>query len=150
MAEPDLVDVVASALDNSGLAPGALCLEITESTVMEDADAAVVTLRALKALGVTIAIDDFGTGYSSLSYLSTLPVDVLKVDRAFVSGLGHQRSDRAIVGAVIAMAEALGLSTVAEGVETRLQIDELVRLDCRAAQGFFFGRPEPAAGHIVG
>ena len=143
LAERDTANVVAAAIDESGIDAACLCLEITESAVMTDTDAAIVTLSALKELGVIIAIDDFGTGYSSLSYLSSLPVDVLKVDRTFVSGLGRHPSHDAIVAAVIGMAGALGLSTVAEGVETRQQINELVRLECGAAQGFFFGRPEP-------
>ena len=142
-ADPNLVDIVSSALKESGLAPSGLWLEITESVLMEEAQTTVETLRALRGLGVHLSIDDFGTGYSSLSYLKRFPVDVLKIDRSFVDGLGTDPEDEAIVTAVVRLAQALDLDVVAEGVETAGQLAELRRLGCTAVQGFYFGRPRP-------
>ncbi len=136
-----IVEEVARAIAKTGIAPGTLELEITESVVMTNAHAAIARLYELKQLGVKLAIDDFGTGYSSLSYLRRLPVDVLKIDRAFVSGLGRDPEDIEIVRLVVTMAKALGLVTVAEGVETREHIEELRMLGCSVAQGFFFSHP---------
>ncbi len=139
--QPDLVEMIARALHASGLPPHALKLEITESIAMGDADSAVATLNALKALGVQIAIDDFGTGYSSLSYLKRFPVDTLKIDRSFVVGLGHDAENTAIVRAVIALAKSLGLSVTGEGIETAEQLHELQSLGCDQGQGYYFARP---------
>jgi diguanylate cyclase (GGDEF)-like protein len=139
----DLVDAVAKALAESGLNPDRLWLEITESVLMEDADATVVTLERLRALGVHLSVDDFGTGYSSLAYLRRFPVDALKVDRSFVAGLGQDPEDSAIVEAVVSMAHSLRLSVVAEGVETREQLNRLRDLGCELAQGFLFAAPVP-------
>jgi diguanylate cyclase (GGDEF)-like protein/PAS domain S-box-containing protein len=138
---PDVAHLVGGVLDATGLDPARLCLEITESVVMDDAHAVIDTLRGLKELGVSIAIDDFGTGYSSLSYLRRFPVDVLKVDQSFVDGLGPDPEDSAIVAAVVNLASTLDLQAVAEGVETADQLDALVRLGCDAAQGYWFARP---------
>jgi diguanylate cyclase (GGDEF)-like protein len=143
-AQDDFVDLVADLLGRTGAAPGDLCLEITESVLMDDVDRTVGTLTRLKALGVLLAVDDFGTGYSSLSYLRRFPVDVLKVDQSFVSGLGHDPEDSAIVQAVVHMGRALRLTTVAEGVETGHHVIELRELDCDLAQGYHFARPRPA------
>ena len=118
-------------------------LEITESAVMEDAEATIATLRELKDLGVRLAIDDFGTGCSSLAHLRRFPVDSIKVDGAFVHGLGSDADDDAVVRAAIGLGRALGLTTVAEGVETAEQLDLLKKLDCSLAQGFYFARPQP-------
>ena len=142
--QDDFVELVAGALERSGAEAGDLCLEITESILMDDVDRTVATLERLKALGVQLAVDDFGTGYSSLSYLRRFPVDVLKVDQSFVSGLGHDAEDSAIVQAVVAMGRALHLTTVAEGVETGHHVIELRELDCDLAQGYHFARPRPA------
>jgi EAL domain-containing protein (putative c-di-GMP-specific phosphodiesterase class I) len=144
-AQDDFVELVAGTLERSGAEPGDLCLEITESILMEDVDRTLATLVRLKGLGVQLAVDDFGTGYSSLSYLRRFPVDVLKVDQSFVSGLGHDAEDSAIVQAVVAMGRALRLTTVAEGVETGHHVIELRELDCDLAQGYHFARPRPAA-----
>jgi EAL domain-containing protein (putative c-di-GMP-specific phosphodiesterase class I) len=111
---------------------------------MDDVDLTGSTLIRLKALGLQLAVDDFGTGYSSLSYLRRFPVDVLKVDQSFVSGLGHDAEDSAIVQAVVHMGRALRLTTVAEGVETAHHLIELRELDCDLAQGYHFSRPLPA------
>jgi diguanylate cyclase (GGDEF)-like protein/PAS domain S-box-containing protein len=142
---PNLLDDVATALHDSRLPPACLKLEITESVAMEAGLATIETLQSLKGLGVLLAIDDFGTGYSSLAYLKRFPVDTLKVDRAFVDGLGHDPQDTAIVKSVVAMARALGLSVTAEGIETAAQLKELRALNCREGQGYYFSRPQPAA-----
>jgi diguanylate cyclase (GGDEF)-like protein/PAS domain S-box-containing protein len=141
---PDLVENVARVLDDTGLEPGNLVLEITESVVMGDVDAAIATLKKLKILGVRVALDDFGTGYSSLSYLKRFPVDYLKIDKSFVDGLGQDPEDRGIVASVVDLAHTLGLEAVAEGVETAEQLAHLQTLHCELAQGFLFHKPLPA------
>jgi predicted signal transduction protein with EAL and GGDEF domain len=143
LADPDVVAIVIEALQASGLPPSQLRLEITESTVMDDAERNVDVLRALKALGLEVAIDDFGTGYSSLSYLKRFPVDALKIDRSFVDGLGRDPEDSAIVSAVVSLGRALGLDTVAEGVETFDQLTALRTLGCRFGQGFVWSEAVP-------
>jgi EAL domain-containing protein (putative c-di-GMP-specific phosphodiesterase class I) len=120
------------------LDPARLCLEMTESAMMDDASASIVVLERLKRIGVQLAIDDFGTGYSSLEYLKRLPVDHVKIDRSFVDGLGNDAEDTAIVTAVVRLAHSLGLRTVAEGVETIEQLAELTRLGFDYAQGFYW------------
>jgi diguanylate cyclase (GGDEF)-like protein/PAS domain S-box-containing protein len=143
LARSDLVSYVELVLTETGLTPDALCLEITETALVDETGHARDVLERLAMLGVRIAVDDFGTGWSSLGYLKRLPVDELKIDRSFVDGLGSDAEDTAIVTAVVNMAQALGLAVVAEGVETETQRAELVRLGCRLAQGYLFGRPEP-------
>jgi diguanylate cyclase (GGDEF)-like protein/PAS domain S-box-containing protein len=143
LAEPDLLPDVMDILSDTGIEPASLCLEITETVVMADAEASLQVLQKLRGLGVELAIDDFGTGYSSLSYLKQLPVDVLKIDRSFVDGLGTDPDDAAIIEAILVLAQSLGLGVTAEGVETETQLQELVRLGCRRVQGFFFARPSP-------
>ncbi len=141
---PAIVATVEDILNDTGLAPANLTLEITESALMNDAAAALDVLHALKDLGVTLAIDDFGTGYSSLSYLQRFPLDILKIDKTFVDELGVAPEGSEIVAAVINLAHALGLEVIAEGVETERQLEELQRLDCDFAQGYLFSRPVPA------
>jgi len=143
IAQPDIVDTVVRALAAAELPAHKLCLEITETALMQDPASALRVLTDLRSLGVSLAVDDFGTGYSSLAYLKRFPVDVLKIDRSFVDGLGDDPEDTAIVTAIVGMARALGLSLVAEGVETERQLAELVRLGCQRAQGFLFSRPVP-------
>ncbi len=134
--------LVQGVLDGSGLTPSKLCLEITESVLMDDASAVIDTLWELKAIGVTLAIDDFGTGYSSLSYLRRFPVDVLKVDQSFVSGLGPDPEDSTIVAAIVNLANTLELEAIAEGLENHDQLERLRGLGCHLAQGFYFAEPD--------
>jgi diguanylate cyclase (GGDEF)-like protein/PAS domain S-box-containing protein len=141
IARPSFARSIETLLDDTGVEPGSLILEITESVLLTDAEALTQTLRALKALGVRLTIDDFGTGYSALGYLTRLPLDALKVDRSFIVGLGSEPRCTAITEAVMGMSRALSLEVVAEGVETPLQIAELRRLGCRLAQGFYFWAP---------
>ena len=141
LQDPNLLADVSRALEESGLAPGDLILEITESALMGDVPRNVAVLRDLKDLGIRIAIDDFGTGYSSLAYLERFPVDVLKIDRSFVSRAGRDAKGKALVCAVIDLARALGLDVVAEGIETAEQAEELARLGCEVAQGYYFAKP---------
>jgi diguanylate cyclase (GGDEF)-like protein/PAS domain S-box-containing protein len=142
-SRPDLVDTVVLALVEAGLPPQALALEVTE-TVLIEADATTVRqLAQLRDMGIHIGIDDFGTGYSSLTYLKQLPVSFLKIDRSFVSGVVDDPSDRKIVIAVIRLAQALGLVTIAEGVEDYAQLAMLRDFGCDQAQGYLFGRPQP-------
>jgi EAL domain-containing protein (putative c-di-GMP-specific phosphodiesterase class I) len=140
---PDFTERIASILAETGARPANVCLEITESVLLDDAEETIARLDDLKSLGVHLAIDDFGTGYSSLSYLRRFPVDILKVDQSFVSGLGHDPEDSAIVQAVVHMGQALRMTTLAEGVETAHHVIELRELDCDVAQGFHFARPVP-------
>ena len=142
--QPELAREVAEVLRETGLEPGGLTLEITESVLMDDARSSTDTLHELKALGVRIGIDDFGTGYSSLSYLKRFPVDYLKVDRSFVAGLGRDLEDTGIVSAVIDLSHTLGLEAVAEGVETEEQLAKLQEMGCTFAQGFLFSKPLPS------
>ncbi|MDQ7836668.1 MAG: EAL domain-containing protein [Humidesulfovibrio sp.] len=143
----DIVETVRQVLRESGLPPAWLKLELTESTLMGDPEAALSSMRRLKALGVSLAIDDFGTGYSSLAYLQRFPVDVLKIDRSFVQDLQREESDsRELARAIMALARSLRLGVVAEGVETREQLDLLAELGCEAVQGFYFSPPLPEAG----
>jgi diguanylate cyclase (GGDEF)-like protein/PAS domain S-box-containing protein len=134
-------DVVVRTLERHGLEPGDLTLELTESILIEAGRAAVDTLESLHDLGVALAIDDFGTGYSSLAYLKRFPVDIVKVDRSFVDGLGEQANDTEIVKAVLALGQSLGILTIAEGVETQGQLDALRDLGCDCAQGYLLARP---------
>jgi diguanylate cyclase (GGDEF)-like protein/PAS domain S-box-containing protein len=140
----DVVTQVEDVLTRTGPRPGSLCLELTESVFMGDVDYFAETLASLKSLGVTLSIDDFGTGYSSLSYLKRFPVDAVKIDKAFVDGLGTDPHDSALVAAIIAMADALNLAVTAEGIETQQQLAILKQLRCRRAQGFYLARPMPA------
>ncbi|ROM33228.1 histidine kinase [Pseudomonas poae] len=139
-----LVKSVAVALDRHQLPANSLTLEITETTAMSDADASMTVLQQLSDMGVDLSIDDFGTGYSSLMYLKRLPANELKIDRGFVRDLEHDSDDAAIVSAIVALGQALGLRIVAEGVETGVQQSFLTRLGCDALQGYFLGHPLPA------
>lgn len=143
--QPDLLDQVRNTLETTGLDPGSLCLEITESLAMDDVGLTSTVLQNLHELGIHWAIDDFGTGYSSLSYLKRFPVDVVKIDRSFVDGLERSEVDTAIAGAIIGLAKTLNMTTVAEGVETIEQLEHLDALGCNIAQGYLFSRPGSAS-----
>ena len=132
------------ALGETGIDADSLWLEITETALMADTNAAGRALRDLRGLGLHLSVDDFGTGYSSLTYLKRFPVEAIKVDRSFVTGLGLEADDTSIVEAVVRLGHSLGLSVVAEGVETPLQLNRLRELGCDKGQGYLFGRPRPA------
>jgi EAL domain-containing protein (putative c-di-GMP-specific phosphodiesterase class I) len=144
LADPQIVQEVSAALADAGLDPRRLVLEITETVLMQDRDAAASTLWQLKALGVRIAIDDFGTGYSSLAYLRRFPIDMLKVAREFVGGLGRDANDDAITRAIVDLAGTLGMLTIAEGIETTQQQEHVAALGCDLAQGYLYSRPVDA------
>jgi EAL domain-containing protein (putative c-di-GMP-specific phosphodiesterase class I) len=139
--DPRLPDMVTRALRETGLPPALLELEITESTAMRETDATLGTLKRLKQLGVSIAIDDFGTGYSSLAYLKRFPVDKVKIDRTFVAEASGSREQAAIVPAIVALAHALGIRVIAEGVETEAQRAFLEGCGCDFVQGYLAGGP---------
>lgn len=139
----NLIENVRDTLAQSGLPAQSLQLELTEGIFMEDVDAAVVRILALKALGVAVAIDDFGTGYSSLAHLKRFPLDVLKIDRFFVKDLPNASTNQALVSSILALCRGLHLGTVAEGVETRAQLDSLRALGCQVLQGYLISRPVP-------
>jgi diguanylate cyclase (GGDEF)-like protein len=144
LARPGLEAIVANALNDAQLDPSRLCLEITESTLMDEGAPVYEVLRQLKGLGVSLSVDDFGTGYSSLAYLQRFPMDQLKIDRAFVEDLGLGSARSALVGAIVQMGRALEIEVVAEGVENVAQLGDLQRLGCLRAQGFVFAYPMPA------
>jgi EAL domain-containing protein (putative c-di-GMP-specific phosphodiesterase class I) len=139
--DKNLFEDVQGALADSGLKSTSLTLEITETALMRDADSTAQQLRKLKALGVRIAIDDFGTGYSSLAYLSQFPVDVLKIDRTFITGLSDSADSRALAHTLIQLGKTLGLEALAEGIEEQAQLEILKHEQCELGQGFLFARP---------
>ncbi len=141
---PDLLDNIRAVLDESKLDPHCLEIELTESLFMSDVTLAVDLLHSMKAIGVNLSIDDFGTGYSSLSYLSRFPIDVLKIDRSFVTNITRDANDAALVASIINLAHNLKLSVIAEGVETEEQLDYLRRHGCDEMQGYYVSRPLPA------
>jgi EAL domain-containing protein (putative c-di-GMP-specific phosphodiesterase class I) len=141
--QPDMVDHVDAILSETGMDPSMLELEITESVVMDQSEVGIRTLSRLRDMGVRLVLDDFGTGYSSLAYLKHLPLDTIKIDRSFVSGLDDDDANLPIVQAVIALAHGLGIDVVAEGIETVAQLDRLRALVCDRGQGYFYARPLP-------
>jgi diguanylate cyclase (GGDEF)-like protein/PAS domain S-box-containing protein len=145
LTQRDLEATVAHALASSGIEPSSLCLEITESVLLEEPDSVSEMITRVSRLGVRFVLDDFGTGYSSLAYLTRLPIDGLKVDRSFVEELGRDERSTAITTAIVRMAQALSLEVTAEGVETERQARALAKLRCELAQGFYFHRPLAAA-----
>ncbi len=151
-AEPHLIDLVAGALADTGTDPDRLCLEVTERALAANPASAATTLKRLSALGVHVSVDDFGTGYSSLASLQYLPLSSLKIDRSFVARLDLDPSDDAMVAAVIGLGHTLGLTVIAEGVETSRQLAKLDQLGCDYAQGYLFARPETASrvGELLG
>ncbi len=144
LRDPELVPAVESALADAGLGASALCLELTESLLIDE-PGAIDVLRRLRALGVELSVDDFGTGYSSLAYLKRFPVHSVKIDKSFVDSLQREdTSDESLVAAIIAMASALGMRTIAEGIETDTQAQRVIELGCTAGQGYLYSRPVPA------
>jgi diguanylate cyclase (GGDEF)-like protein len=137
----ELIEDVRHALEQSGLDPDALTLEITETTLMRDAEATAQRLRELKQLGVRIAIDDFGTGYSSLAYLRQFPVDALKIDRSFIGGIAASKEAAALIHTLVQLGKTLEIETLAEGIEDQIQLETLQREHCDHGQGFLFSRP---------
>jgi len=144
LVDPNFYDTVVEALAETGLDANSLWLEITETALLADVKAATVALRELRSLGLHLSVDDFGTGYSSLTYLKRFPVEAIKIDKSFVAGLGIESEDSTIVEAVVRLGQSLGLSVVAEGIESPLQLSRLRDLDCDRGQGYLFGRPRPA------
>jgi len=142
--QPDLEVHIASVLEETGLDPSGLELELTESILLQDADATIETLRTVKEMGIHLSIDDFGTGYSSLSYIKRFPVDALKIDQSFVREVTSSPEDAAITTSIVLMGKSLNLTVVAEGVETKSQLEFLRVLECDEAQGYLFSRPVPA------
>ena len=141
--QPDFVAQVEAALEHHGIMPRRLKLELTESMLLEDIEQIIVTMNALKAIGVQFSLDDFGTGYSSLQYLKRLPLDQIKIDQSFVRDIVTDSSDRAIVRTIIAMAQGLSISVIAEGVETEEQRQCLLNMGCKHFQGYLFNKPVP-------
>jgi diguanylate cyclase (GGDEF)-like protein len=145
LLNPGFRDNVAAVLDETAMDPSALVLEVTEGIFIDDTQRAMDILGDLKQLGVRLALDDFGTGFCSLNYLRRFPVDILKIDRSFVADLGHDPVDRAVVASVTELAHVLGMTVTAEGVETEEQRDQVLRIGCESAQGFFYSRAMPSA-----
>ena len=146
--QQDLVATVKDILEETGLQPQLLELELTESMMMSDVEAAAAILRDLKAIGVHLSIDDFGTGYSSLSYLKRFPIDLLKIDQSFVRDITLDPDDATIVLSIISLAHSLRLEVIAEGVETEAQLAYLHKHGCDYMQGYYFSRPLPAEGFL--
>jgi EAL domain-containing protein (putative c-di-GMP-specific phosphodiesterase class I) len=143
LEQPELVDIVARTLRDTGLDPERLVLEITETVLMEDSEATIERLAALKGLGVRLAVDDFGTGYSSLQYLKRFPIDILKMAKPFVDGVSTTREGAALAKTIIDLGASLGLITVAEGIEGTAELAQLRRLGCHLGQGYLFAEPLP-------
>jgi len=137
----ELVRDVREALQDSGLVPAALTLEVTETALMRDPQAAATRVARLKKLGIRIAIDDFGTGYSSLAYLRRFPADALKIDRSFISGIAASKQSAALIHTLVQLGKALEIETLAEGIEDHVQLETLQREQCDQGQGFLFSRP---------
>jgi EAL domain-containing protein (putative c-di-GMP-specific phosphodiesterase class I) len=149
LRSPNLLPVVINSLAETGLDPARLELEITETVLMQDCEANIAVLNKLHDLGVKIALDDFGTGYASLNYLRTFPFDKIKIDRSFVTDLETREDCRAIVGAVISLANKLGMCTLAEGVEHEAQLINLREQGCEMVQGWLFGKAMPAEHYAL-
>ena len=145
LREPELAHDVAEALERSGLKPEYLTIEMTESMLVDDSAATLSRLRALKSLGVRLAIDDFGTGYSSLGYLERFPVDLLKIDRAFIESIGRGSAESPLARAILGLGREPGMEVVAEGIETESQWTRLRELGCELGQGYYLARPLPVA-----
>jgi diguanylate cyclase (GGDEF)-like protein/PAS domain S-box-containing protein len=145
LVDPAFAEIVIDALAETGIDADSLWLEITETALLSDVKSATVALRELRSLGLHLSVDDFGTGYSSLTYLKRFPIEAIKIDKSFVAGLGIESDDTTIVEAVVRLGQSLGLSVVAEGLESPLQLSRLRELGCDRGQGYLFGRPRPAS-----
>jgi EAL domain-containing protein (putative c-di-GMP-specific phosphodiesterase class I) len=143
LRDPELVDRVRATLQAAGVDPRSIVFEITESVLLDESERVSAAISALRELGARFALDDFGTGYSSLSYLHTLPFDMLKIAKSFVDGLARGGREASFVRMIIELARTLGVTVIAEGIETREQVSALVALECDLGQGFYLGRPEP-------
>ena len=142
LEHPDLIQTITDVLHRTGIAPGRLVLEVTETLLVKDAERGAQTLQQLRDLGVQLALDDFGTGYSlAVSYLRNLPLDTLKIAREFVEGLAFSDHDAAFVRLIVGLAKTVGLKVVAEGIETRAQLDMLREIGCDLGQGYYFAAP---------
>ncbi|HET6551717.1 MAG TPA: GGDEF domain-containing phosphodiesterase, partial [Solirubrobacter sp.] len=141
LEDPALISTIEGVLERTGIAPERLVLEVTETLLVKDAERGALTLQQLRDLGVQLALDDFGTGYSSLSYLRNLPLDTLKIAREFVEGLAFSDHDAAFVRLIVGLAKTVGLKVVAEGIETRAQLDMLREIGCDLGQGYYFAAP---------
>ncbi len=144
LRDAHLVDGVLEALERHGVAPSRLCLEITETALIGEPDDAQRMIESMTAHGIQVALDDFGTGYSMLAHLQHLQAQILKIDRSFISQLGHQSRDREIIAAITAMAHALGMTVVIEGIETDMQHHHVAALGCDQGQGYLLAPPLPA------
>jgi EAL domain-containing protein (putative c-di-GMP-specific phosphodiesterase class I) len=142
--EPDLVEMIEQILEATGLPPHCLKLEVTESSIMENPEDAIMKMKIIRAKGIRFSIDDFGTGYSSLSYLKHFPIDTLKIDRSFVMDAIDNKDDQELIKTIITMARNLSIETIAEGVETKDQHEFLLRNGCQFMQGYYHGRPMTA------
>jgi EAL domain-containing protein (putative c-di-GMP-specific phosphodiesterase class I) len=150
LRQPNLTAMIAKILNETGLDPHYLELEITETTAVQDVELTKTVLEEIQRMGIKLSMDDFGTGYSSLSYLQQLPLDSLKIDRSFITDLGSNPKDAQIVRAIISMAHGLKLNVIAEGVETVEQLQFLQGLNCQEGQGYFFNRPlHPSDAAVV-
>ncbi|MEA2443975.1 MAG: hypothetical protein QOJ12_1267, partial [Thermoleophilales bacterium] len=151
LAQVTFVDTVRAAIDDARLRAGTLLLELTETVIMQDTDASIAQLRALKELDVRIAVDDFGTGYSSLRYLQRFPIDILKIAKPFVDGVAEHGDEAIMARTVVDLSRNLGLATIAEGIEREDQAAALRELGCALGQGFLYSRPLPAAAmtHVL-
>jgi len=146
LKSPDLTEKISEVLTLTGVNPNSLILEITESAMVSDLDASISSLNGIRALGVRLHLDDFGTGYSSLSSLHRFPLNGLKIDRSFMTNLSDRRDYMAVVHAIITLAKHLGMTLIAEGIETTDQITLLQSMECDLAQGYYFCRPTDATG----
>ena len=146
-ARADFVDTVFGVLGETGLTGNLLDLELTESIVMRDIDSAIHKLAALREFGIRISVDDFGTGYSSLGYLPRLPIDILKIDRCFVTQIGENEAAARLIQGMISLAHSIGKRVIVEGIETAAQLEILRNLECDEVQGFLLGRPARLTRH---
>ncbi len=142
--EGQLTQFITGILDEFNLPTSAVKLEVTESAFIDDTKVAIEQMKRLNSLGIKLSLDDFGIGYSSLSYLKAMPIDVIKIDRSFISSIGKQRADEAIIETIIVLASNLEMSCIAEGAETKEQIDFLVSRDCHLIQGYYYSKPVPS------